>query len=961
MPKIYILVVLICANLFGFSQVPNHISLGKEQFANTDVYGIIYSKKHELIVTTNKGVWKYGYSKEKEGFNKFPTLPEQRSNSFFDLKMSQKGVIYCKNLKNQIFKINDNAIELYYELSDKDKCNEFYYFIDPNEDLIIFGKRIIKVDKSRKTTVLFDPKVNPDDWPDPIFYKVNQSQDGTISSIGMHEKLFYVISYASGKVSSSKLTSMKWNDDESLHLNSKIDRFNIGNDTIFLSERMSFGGIDELPHVDIKPNGIERFHQLDNAIIGLHESKGYRIFSSQNDTLITSASIFPNTFISTVFLDNQGTLFLGTFGEGVIVVPKTNSLQYTTNNLISDFDVLPDNTAYLSTREGKVLKFDGHTFKEELSVNTNIDFIVSNPYKYNFTKKPFFTDVIPNLFGLSRCKDAYPTQKGIYAATNNGIKFIANNPNKSVLPAYFKKDHTVSPFIYQVYGERRFNRITVDEDTETIYFANDEDLFKMTPQGTVSKLTAKGESIRCTDILMWNKQLIVATPNQGLLFYKDGKFQGSLSQNTVNASYIEKIDVLNNEIFIQTDKGIQIAQLPTGDMKYLGFKEGLTSNLINDFALTNDKIWIQEKHKIYAINLADINVKEEPINFHIDSILTTRNKHAVEKDFELSHNDRSLRVFLNYRDILRIGEAYYEYRINQSNWKSISAKQGELELNNLTLGEYDLEIRLHYRNGVSPIKYIHFLIKPAIWMRWWFYPLIVIILLSFIVLFYRRKLKKQAEHSRHMNELNASKMTALQSQMNPHFIFNALNSIQHLVIRGNKEEAYKYITQFANLVRRTLEYSEQETISVVHEMNLLEVYLELEKLRFKEDFDYTIEKKNFRDVRIPPMLIQPFIENALLHGLLHKEGEKRLKLMLEITETTLICLIEDNGIGREQSKRIRERQRGTHKSFALNALDNRFRILRESYHTDIGYEYEDFNPNKNLATVTRVRLKIPIQ
>ncbi|MFK7784936.1 MAG: histidine kinase, partial [Crocinitomicaceae bacterium] len=706
---------------------------------------------------------------------------------------------------------------------------------------------------------------------------------------------------------------------------------------------------------------IERFYQLDDQVIGLHESKGFRLFSIENNTLHASETLFPNSFISTMYSDSHGTLFLGTFGEGILVVPQTNSLQYYTNSLISDFDVLPDNTVYLSTREGKVLQFKDGIFTEEFKQKTNIDLLIASPFLYDFSTRPFFTDVVPNLTGFGRTKDAFATPTGIYVATNNGIYFIANNSDRISLPSHFKSIPDAPNFVYNIYGDRRFNVITVNETTETIYFANDEHLFMMGKDGKASKIYFKGKGIRCTDATMWEGQLLVATPNQGILFFKEGVFQKGIrfSENGLISDNVEKIIIKKDELFIQTDKGIQIIQLKTGEMKFLGFKEGLTTNLISDFSVSHDKLWIQEKHKIYAIDLNDISHQEQAVSFEIDSVLISGKTPVSGTNFDLAYDDKSLHIFLNYRDILRIGEAYFEYRITGEEWQRIPAKQGVLELNNLSTGSYGLEIRLHYRNEISATKNLHFSITPPIWMRWWFYPLILLALSGCLILFYRRKLRKQAAHARHMNELNTSKMTALQSQMNPHFIFNALNSIQHLVMRGNKEEAYKYITQFANLVRRTLDYSEQETIPIKDEIDLLKVYLNLEKLRFKDEFDFEFVLTELRDVRIPPMLIQPFIENALLHGLLHKEGKKHLKLILEMKENTLHCWVEDNGIGRAEAKRIRQRQRGDHKSFALNALDNRFRILRESYHADIGYSYEDLSPKNELDCVTRVHLKIP--
>lgn len=956
------LLFLICSNFSSFCQTPNHISFGKEQFANTDIYSIIYSEDDRLIVATNRGVWQYSYAKEKEGFEKFPTLPKQKSNSFFDLKNSHDGIIYCKNLKNQIFRIIDGRIELYYELSPEDQRNDFYYFVDDNGDLIIFGSRIIRLNSNREMTVLFDPKINSSFSSEIKFYNVNKSSDGIISATSFKDGKLFMISYFKGKVTEKIFQSVDWFQDKLPDIHLRIKRFNVGDDTIFVSDEMNVGATTKLPHVQLELNGFQRCYQFGNSIIALDESKGYRIISLEGDTLRSTPKLFSQTFISSSFSDEQGTLFLGTFGEGVIVVPQTNSLQHITNHLILDFDVTKDNTVFLSTREGDILKFKNGDFSVEQKLKTNTDFIITHPFSYSFSNTSFFTDVVPKIKGLSRTKDAFPTKEGVYVATNNGINFVADEGYLSSLPSFFKRIEKANNNIFHLFGDHRFHVITQDENAKTIYFADGENLFCMTPDGETSILKFNNNSIQCSDALVWNDQLIAGTPNQGLLFFKNGKVVNTLkaSENGLISNQIEKIQEKNNELFIQSDRGIQSVDLQMGKMKFVGFKEGLTTSLISDFVVTDDKLWIQEKHKIYAINLYELLDQELAIEFSIDSVLIAGEERVSESEFELSHNQQSLQIFLNYRDVLRIEEAFYEYKMNDGDWLRIPAKQGKLELNNLKQESYNLEIRLRYRNELSPAHYLNFSIQAPVWLRWWFYPSTLLLLSFLMITFYRRKLKKQELHAQRINELNNSKMTALKSQMNPHFVFNALNSIQYLVLKGSKEVAYSYITQFAKLVRQTLDYSNKETILLQDEINLLRIYLELEKLRFQKDFDYSIEAVEIPKIFIPPMLIQPFIENALLHGLLHKEGRKQLSLIFKISGDSLICLIEDNGVGRAEAKHIRDRQRGSHKSFALSAIENRFRILQQSYHGDIGFKYEDFEPNNSMDVVTRVRLKIPL-
>ena len=205
----------------------------------------------------------------------------------------------------------------------------------------------------------------------------------------------------------------------------------------------------------------------------------------------------------------------------------------------------------------------------------------------------------------------------------------------------------------------------------------------------------------------------------------------------------------------------------------------------------------------------------------------------------------------------------------------------------------------------------------------------------------------------------ASNLKALKSQMNPHFIFNSLNSIQDLIIKNEKETSYDYIVLFAELVRSSLNNSNNDFIPIEEEIEFLEVYLKLEKLRFGEDFNYEIIINDIDDIYIPSLIIQPFLENALLHGLMHKKGDKNLTLEFSLDEE-LVCVITDNGVGREEAKRIKSRRGASHESFAMNAIKERLNLLSERFNYNYKFEVEDLY-DYDIPKGTRITLSIPFK
>jgi len=209
------------------------------------------------------------------------------------------------------------------------------------------------------------------------------------------------------------------------------------------------------------------------------------------------------------------------------------------------------------------------------------------------------------------------------------------------------------------------------------------------------------------------------------------------------------------------------------------------------------------------------------------------------------------------------------------------------------------------------------------------------------------------------HELATSHLTALKSQMNPHFIFNSLNSIQDLILKKDTETSYDYIVLFSELVRNTLNYSGSELITIEKEVNFLQVYLELEMLRFGDELNYKIDVKNAHyDLVIPPFIIQPFIENALSHGLIHKEGLKELVVHFEVKNKELICTITDNGVGRAASSKINKRRGKEHNSFGLSATQERLGLYNRKHNINCRLQIIDLQ-EKGLSKGTSVVLTIP--
>lgn len=223
------------------------------------------------------------------------------------------------------------------------------------------------------------------------------------------------------------------------------------------------------------------------------------------------------------------------------------------------------------------------------------------------------------------------------------------------------------------------------------------------------------------------------------------------------------------------------------------------------------------------------------------------------------------------------------------------------------------------------------------------------------------KSQLEAEFNKKIAEIE---MTALRAQMNPHFLFNVLNSIKLYMVQNDARTAARYLTKFSRLIRLILNNSKSAMIQLAEELSALELYIEMENFRFNNKFDYEImvhQDVDVEDVDIPPMILQPYVENAIWHGLMHKEqGRGKLSIKIQPTEDGLYFVIEDNGIGREKAMLIRTRTAAKHKSVGMQITRDRIAMANELFKTNASVKVVDLKDKFGNGTGTKVVIHLPV-
>jgi anti-sigma regulatory factor (Ser/Thr protein kinase) len=320
-----------------------------------------------------------------------------------------------------------------------------------------------------------------------------------------------------------------------------------------------------------------------------------------------------------------------------------------------------------------------------------------------------------------------------------------------------------------------------------------------------------------------------------------------------------------------------------------------------------------------------------------------------------------IRIVLRNSDYRAAAFPAFRYRFQEDEeWVNGSAP--EILLNNPNAGTFRCEVSYRKPDGSwsVPEMLCTFVVNPPFYATWYFITLLFLIGAGGMYLLFRLRLRQLKRRHYLQDKINQLEQKALRAQMNPHFIFNSLNSIQSFLVYEENEKAERYLLRFAHLIRLTLNNSREPYITVESEMDSLQRYLELEQMRFKDKFTFEIRSSLTREEMrygVPPMLIQPFVENAVLHGFKTITEGGRITVHFEsVGEHGLDCSVEDNGIGR---KATMDKRTSNHKSFGTRITEERLVAFRQKYGDDFRITITDKEIDGK-PSGTLVKLRVPV-
>ena len=358
----------------------------------------------------------------------------------------------------------------------------------------------------------------------------------------------------------------------------------------------------------------------------------------------------------------------------------------------------------------------------------------------------------------------------------------------------------------------------------------------------------------------------------------------------------------------------------------LNYSQGLETNDVND-ALLDDwgNLWVASDYGLKKISYIDKSTKSYP-HVTIDKINVLYDEVSTQDISMLDESENSLQFHYSARDYSGSENITFQYRLGENgNW--IDDSSGVISLSSLEPGTYDLEVRASNGNGLyGYADPVNFSIQSSSIDDAWKYVLGGVGLLSLLWLWslvrYNRSNKIFEAEKRKLrleNDLLRTEQKALQLQMNPHFVFNALNSIQGLIASNENKSARKYLNKFSTMMRSMLEQSRGDAITISDEIKYLDDYLSLERMGREEKFDFEISSSGvLGEIKIPTMLVQPFVENAIVHGLKGLSRKGNITVNFKMDGDHLLCEIDDNGVGRTQNK-----SNSKHRSIGMQVVKDR--------------------------------------
>ncbi|MBI5858272.1 MAG: histidine kinase [Sphingobacteriales bacterium] len=754
---------------------------------------------------------------------------------------------------------------------------------------------------------------------------------------------------------------------------------NIGN-KIYLAQEKS------ITQLSLGKNGefvidIEKEYPFEIRIF-CFTGKEFAITSLSGNTYLVDRSslelkgiIYSGVQVRNVLQDKEGNIWLSTMEKGLVKIQQKRISSYSSVPLmLQNFNALIKTKNIITgNNNGEVFVYDGlyAVRKVPLTDNKNIDAWVR---KIVETPQGIFVSTQTGSFLFDN--DCRQEKKRFIGAVNKASKtaLLLNDSTLGLGTHAQAMKYNLNTGKYTDSILKRVISLAISR-TGKIYIGSNDGLYRWDKDSLYSfgkKQTAfnyRVNTMTCSpDNILW-----VGLGSDSLLVLKEDKLIASLPLGANIPGNICKSLFCNKpgEIWLGTNKGLNRINYALSNDKfsynntYFGESDGLIGEQVNDITIKNDTVYVATSGGISYLP-ANLSLPVADISTFITRINISGKDEELKESYSLPFSKNDVTIEFSGVDLTGFIPRF-EYSTNNSSWQ----RTEKIELKRLSPGSYKIKIRAIKRDGTASSQEaaVSITIKTPFWKNPVFWT--IFILLSFSVIIYfvqrRNRQRQKAALEKVITEKKIAEleMQALKAQINPHFVFNCLNSIKGFIYDKDYRQADKYLDKFSELLRSTMDNSDASIISLEDEIKYLDTYLQLEKLRFADKFDYSIRADDDIEITktfVPAMLLQPYVENAIRHGVRFLENKKGIITISARKENgLLICEIEDNGIGREKAAELKSAKHIEYQSRGMQLSKRRAELFGISQQVvDKMDEQGNLPAGQASASGTKIILSIPL-
>ena len=978
---------------------------------SNEVYDVMQDSKGYIWIGTDRGLARYDGNEIKTYKH-----PDSKGLGVTYLQEDDLGRIWHMNFRNQLFYIENDSIHRF-EALDTIEISRLHLYATYKNDIYIYEKnKLLKFDHDQQI------------WTIKERYSFPQEFSSAYARKSRNFEGFYIYQ------NNHNIYWVDFDRNMEIKFNSTTSVFSIESiaDSVLLVASQ-----DEVELISSKRNKVSNKAINNNAfnknsgnivdvavvdenqfwVLTHHGAYGYQYYA-ENDSVSFFYTLLEGDKVSSIEKDREGNYWVGTLDKGIFIYPNLDITLYNqensnlSNQRVNCLEKAQNNTLFLGQGDGAVHWFNPKdneeidvipsvhagntsavyydTIRQDLYFNAN----GLNKYTYNPIVKKFdqpkllarganhnlihFGDdyFLIGTYTVCQLMDTKPVDLNT-AFQENGFFDVCDDE------CFFDWKHLGRQDLIRrrILRNNRVNALLKDKDNDRSFYVGYGDDLYYYHGDTFDIIKGKdGEAIWAMDI-EYDKDgnLWVGTQNNGLLKLVNHKVVAHYSvEDGIPSTYCRVVDLAGDLLWGGTEKGVYQLNIKTEEIHAINNLDGLPINDILDIKILGDKVYCATLKGLISL---DKNIQLESIPsplVHLNKVLVNRQTRDLAADLVLSYDENNLEFFFDGITFRSRGAQDFHYRLlgagEDTTWNIIGGENTSARFQSLGAGDYIFQIKLQdYQGNESEIKEYRFRISLPYWRTWWFlittYGLVGLIIYRIIMLRNANQKRKEALES----SMSRLKMQALQSQMNPHFVFNALSAIQSYWLQKKTKKALLYHNKFAKLIRSIFEYSNKYVIPVHEEILFLQNYTALEQLRFEDievvwDIDQDYEDLN---LFVPPLLIQPIIENSFKHGFLPQNNQGELYLSIEKRENYLYVIVQDNGIGRSASNEektnldlldIGTDQRNKRRS-STDVIIERLSILQEEYNIEDRHQslmtIIDLIGDDGEAKGTKVCIKIP--